>query len=214
MRALVFLILQQVLFHYPPVRFGTTVPIVDNIVSTLCTHVVQPIIATMSHLSSTLLPIFILYYFQEPSSIRQALQLPHWKTAMKAEYSPLNAYCPNKWIFKTKLKTYGSLDKFKADWLLGFQQHVGVDFSHAFSLVVKASTIRIILLLLSLQVGHTEIDINNAFLNGILHKDVYMCQPEGFVSSTHPTHVCKDFSLPFMIIPYFTLGRMVIWFWY
>ena len=36
-----------------------------------------------------------------------------------------------------------------------------------------------------------QININNAFLNGILHEDVYMYQPEGFVSSTHLTHVCK-----------------------
>ena len=54
----------------------------------------------------------------------------------------------NKWIFKTKLKADGSLDKFKARLVAkGFQQHAGVDFSDTFSLVVKASTIRIICIL-------------------------------------------------------------------
>lgn len=34
-------------------------------------------------------------------------------------------------------------------------------------------------------------DINNAFLNGELTEIVYMPQPEGFVNSDHPKHVCK-----------------------
>ena len=98
-------------------------------------------------------------HFQEPSSVRQALQLPHWKTTMEVEYSALvhngtwrlvpkterMHIVLNKWIFKTKLKAYGSLDKFKARLIIkGFQQHVGVDFSYTFSPVVKASPIRII----------------------------------------------------------------------
>ena len=33
--------------------------------------------------------------------------------------------------------------------------------------------------------------MNNVFLNGILHEDVYTCQIEGFVSSTHLTYVSK-----------------------
>ena len=99
----------------------------------------------------------------------------------------------NKWIFKTKLKTDGSLDKFKAKLVAkGFQQHANVDFSDTFTPIVKAPTIWIIF---SLVVAYNwdiqQVDINNAFLNGILHEDVYMCQPEGFVSSTHPTQVCK-----------------------
>lgn len=35
------------------------------------------------------------------------------------------------------------------------------------------------------------IDINNVFLNGLLHETVHMAQPEGFVDPAHPTHVCK-----------------------
>ena len=99
----------------------------------------------------------------------------------------------NKWIFKTKLKADGSLAKFKARLIAkGFQQHVGVDFAGTFSPVVKASTIRIIFtIVVAYNWDIQQVDINNAFLNGILHEDVYMCQPEGFVSSTHPTQVCK-----------------------
>ena len=208
---------------------GTIVLIVDNIVSTPCTHVVQPIIATMSqpllHTSTNInsmqtrsksgiykpkvytIVVALLDHFQKPSSVRQALQLPHWKTIMEVEYSALvhngtwrlvpkterMHIVLNKWIFKTKLKADGSLDKFKARWVAkGFQQHAGVDFSDTFSPIVKASTIQIIFtLVVAYNWDIQQVDINNAFLNGILHEDVYMCQPEAFVSSTHPTHVCK-----------------------
>ena len=91
------------------------------------------------------------------------------------------------------MKADGSLDKFKARLVAkGFQQHAGVDFSNTFSPVVKVSTIRIIFtLVVAYNWDIQQIDINYAFLNGILHKNVYMCQPVGFGSSTHPTHVCK-----------------------
>ena len=103
----------------------------------------------------------------------------------------------NKWIFKTKLKVDGSLDKFKAKLVAkGFQQHASVYFSDTFSPIFKAPTIRIIFtLVVAYNWDIQQIDINYAFLNGILHKNVYMCQPVGFGSSTHPTHVCKMIKL-------------------
>lgn len=51
----------------------------------------------------------------------------------------------NKWVFMTKLKSYGTLDKPKARLVVrGFQQNVGIDYFDTFNLVVKHSTIRIL----------------------------------------------------------------------
>ncbi|KAI3746154.1 hypothetical protein L6452_08577 [Arctium lappa] len=39
--------------------------------------------------------------------------------------------------------------------------------------------------------GERKVDINNAFLQGYLMKDVFMVHPLGFISQTYPNHVCK-----------------------
>lgn len=73
----------------------------------------------------------------------------------------------------------------------GFHQQQGFDFDETFSPVVKLATIIVVLTLaLSKGWGVRQLDVNNAFLNGILHEEVYMEQPVGFVQKDSSL-VCK-----------------------
>lgn len=99
----------------------------------------------------------------------------------------------SRWVFKIKRLPDGSFDQCKAQLVAkGFHQVLGVDFHETFSPVVKAPTIRIILAK-AVAKGWLvrQLDINNAFLNGYLTRDVFMKQPDGFVDSSQPTYVCK-----------------------
>jgi histone deacetylase 1/2 len=95
-----------------------------------------------------------------PRSVRDALTDPNWRAAMQAEFDALIDndtwrlvsrpsgvnVVTGKWIFRHKLHADGSLDRYKARWVLrGFTQRPGLDYDETFSPVVKPATIRVIL---------------------------------------------------------------------
>jgi hypothetical protein len=94
-----------------------------------------------------------------------------------------------KWVFRHKLKPDGSLDRYKARWVLrGFSQEQGIDFDETFSPVVKLATVCVVLsIALSLKWETRQLDVKNAFLHGKLAEVVYSRQPTGFIDSTRPS---------------------------
>ncbi|KAH9679451.1 retrovirus-related pol polyprotein from transposon RE1 [Citrus sinensis] len=142
---------------------------------------------------------------KEPDTIQEALKDKNWYKAMKEEYEALirnetwslvpppaeYKIVGNKWVFRVKQNSDGSIAKYKARLVTkGFQQTEGIDYFE--SPVTKASTVRVILSLAAMHgwmIRH--VDVNNAFLNGDLTEDVYMYQPEGFVDEKRSGYVCK-----------------------
>jgi hypothetical protein len=99
----------------------------------------------------------------------------------------------SKWIFKTKRRPDGSIDKHKARLVArGFTQQHGIDYGDTFSPVVKPATVHLVLsLVVSRDWSLRQVDVSNAFLHGFLTEDVYMRQPPGFEDARYPSHVCK-----------------------
>lgn len=98
-----------------------------------------------------------------------------------------------KWVYKMKRKVDGTLDRYKAHLVAkGFKQRYGIDYEDRFSPVVKAVTIRMVLsIAVSRGWSLRQLDVQNAFLHGVLEEEVYMRQPPGYEKSSLPDYVCK-----------------------
>ena len=134
---------------------------------------------------------------KESLSYEQAKDKKEWVNAMNEEYNSImknqtweltklpkiKILIGCKWLFKSKFKFDGSIDKYK-DRLVakGYAQKEGIDFEDTFSSVAKLNTIRV---LVALATKHKwkihQLDLRSAFLNDELKVEVYLVQLEGFV---------------------------------
>lgn len=98
-----------------------------------------------------------------------------------------------RWVYTLKYNADGTLGRPKSRLVAkGYHQQPGLDFTDTFSPVIKPTTIRTVLgIAVNRDWPIRQLDVNNAFLQGHLTEEVYMCQPPGFVDPDKPTHVCR-----------------------
>ena len=99
----------------------------------------------------------------------------------------------SKWVFKLKTDADGSVERHKARLVAqGFSQKHGLDYDERFSPVIRFESLRTVIAL-AVQNGLKlhQMDVTTAFLNGELEEEVYMRQPDGFVTEGQEHLVCK-----------------------
>jgi hypothetical protein len=143
----------------------------------------------------------------EPSNYQEAAQHQVWRDAMVEEYTSImqndvwevvprptdRAVVGSRWIYKIKHGADGSIEKYKARFVAkGFSQKEGIDYEETFAPVARYTSIRAIISFAA-QMGWQihQMDVKTAFLNGVLKEEVYIEQPEGFVTHSKETHVCR-----------------------
>jgi hypothetical protein len=99
----------------------------------------------------------------------------------------------SKWVFKLKVFPDGLVERHKARLVAqGFSQKQGLDYDETFSPVVRFESLRtVIALAVQNSLKMHQKDVTTAFLNGELQEEVYMKQPEGYVSEGQEDLVCK-----------------------
>ena len=103
-------------------------------------------------------------------------------------------------MYKIKRFVDGNIERYKARLIArGFTQQEGIDYSKIFSSIINQAIVSLIFsIVVSCNWKIHQLDINNAFLNGVPTNDVYMKQPSGFVEYALPL-ICADYISPCMV---------------
>ncbi|CAI7861677.1 unnamed protein product [Closterium sp. NIES-53] len=147
---------------------------------------------------------------REPATVQQALGGGHrekWHEAMDKELKALQerntwkvvpigvarnkAKLTRKWVFRVKTKADGTIDKFKARWVVrGFDQEHGRDFTETFAPVSRHTSLRILLAVAAMKKKKLrQIDVANAFLYAPVDAEIFVELPR--CSHGEPNQVCQ-----------------------
>ncbi|CAI7884368.1 unnamed protein product [Closterium sp. NIES-54] len=147
---------------------------------------------------------------KEPAIVQQALGGEHrekWREAMDKELKALQerntwkivpigvaqnkTILTGKWVFRVKTKADGTIDKFKARWVVrGFDQEHGRDFTETFAPVSRHTSLWILLAVAAMKKKKLrQIDVANAFLYAPVDAKIYVKLPHG--SYGEPNQVCQ-----------------------
>lgn len=137
----------------------------------------------------------------DPDSFKAAMKRSdkeQWLSAMQEELDALKKcdvwslvdrpvdknVVSNRWVLRIKRTPDGKPERYRARLVArGFSQIHGVDYYETYSPTASMSIVRLLFAFAALmQLRISQFDIKTAFLYGDLDEEVYMDQPQGFVS--------------------------------
>lgn len=91
----------------------------------------------------------------------------------------------SKWVYKIKYNFDGTIESLKAQVVVRGDTHVeGVDYEETFTPVAEIVSVRVFLSIIVAKNWELhQMGINNVFLHGDLHEEVYMRPPPGSSTS-------------------------------
>ena len=144
---------------------------------------------------------------KEPKSVSEAQTNQKWLNATEKEIGSLHdnnvwelvelpadrKEVGSKWVFKVKMNSNGSIERYKACLLAqGYSEQEGLDYDETFSPVMRFESVRSVIALAAMNnLRLHQMDITTAFLHGDLKEEVYMKQLEGFVAQGQENLVCR-----------------------
>eukprot|EP00253_Pinus_taeda_P001980 PITA_01980 len=99
----------------------------------------------------------------------------------------------SRWTYKIKYTTNDSVEKYNARFVAkGYGQKERIDYDETFTPVARCTSIRTVISLAA-QMGWEihQMDVKTTFLNRVIKEEVYIEQPEGFVTHEKKSHVCR-----------------------
>jgi hypothetical protein len=145
----------------------------------------------------------------EPKTYMDAMTSPdhlHWKQAIQEEHDSLlrnqtwtlkplppgGSLIKCRWVLTIKPGVRGTEPRYKARLVAkGYSQRYGIDYEETFAPVAKQDTLRLILSFVAVyDLEMRQLDIKTAFLYGELEEELYLEQPEGFVTAGQENLVC------------------------
>ncbi|XP_075645414.1 uncharacterized protein LOC142616443 [Castanea sativa] len=143
----------------------------------------------------------------EPKKVEEALKDENW---VESKYQELHQFVRNdvwelvprpkdtyvigtKWIFKNKINKDGEVVQKKSRLVAqGYTQVEGLDFDESFALVARLESIRILLSIACItNFKLYQMDVKSAFLNGLLHEEVFVEQSKGFLDPHFLNYVLR-----------------------
>nr|GEX23614.1 hypothetical protein [Tanacetum cinerariifolium] len=121
------------------------------------------------------------YYYDflttvEPKTYKDAFTQACWIESMQEEHNEFER------ILKNKARLVAR----------GYRQEEGIDFEESFAPLARLEAIQILLAYAAyMNMTVYQMDVKTVFLNGILRKEVYVSQPDGFVDPDNPNHVYR-----------------------
>jgi hypothetical protein len=161
--------------------------------------------SSSAHLSCFSNILFVALF--EPRDVGHALSDLSWVNAMHEELENFERnqvwtlvdpprdmnVIGTKWVFKNKQGEDGEVVRNKARLVAqGYSQVEGLEFGETFAPVARLEAIRILLgFAASKGFKLYQMDVRSAFLNGVIHEEVFVRQPPCFESPKYPDRVYK-----------------------